>query len=82
MDLVLVALTWEICLVYHDDVIIMSETFVEHLARVGIVFDQLRAANLKLKVQTYKKYKLFWREVVFLGHLFTGNGIALGPPKV
>ena len=79
MDLVLVGLTWEICLVYLDDVIIMSETFDEHLERLKVVFERLRTANLKLKAS---KCKLFQREVVFLGHLVTGNGIAPDPAKI
>ena len=79
MDLVLVGLTWEICLVYLEDVIIMSETFNEHLERLTVVFERLRTANLKLKAS---KCKLFQREVVFLGHLVAGNGIAPDPAKI
>jgi len=79
MDLVLVGLTWEVCLVYLDDVIIMSENFDEHLRRLKIVFERLHAANLKLKAS---KCKLFQREVVFLGHLVTADGIAPDPAKI
>ena len=79
MDLVLVGLTWEVCLVYLDDVIIMSETFDEHLCRLKTVFDRLHAANLKLKAS---KCKLFQREVVFLGHLVTADGVAPDPAKI
>ena len=79
MDLVLVGLTWEVCLVYLDDVIIMSETFDEHLCRLKTVFDRIHAANLKLKAS---KCKLFQREVVFLGHLVTADGVAPDPAKI
>jgi RNase H-like domain found in reverse transcriptase/Reverse transcriptase (RNA-dependent DNA polymerase) len=79
MDLVLVGLTWEICLVFLDDVIIMSETFDEGLVRLKAVFDRLRAANLKLKPS---KCRLLQREVVFLGHLVSSEGIAPDPSKV
>ena len=34
MDLVLVELTWEVCLVYLDDVIVMADTFERHLERL------------------------------------------------
>jgi len=68
MDLVLVGLTWEICLVYLDDIIIMSDTSDDHLSRLTTVFDRLRAANLKLKPS---KCRLFQRQVIFLGHLVT-----------
>ena len=49
MDLVLAGLTWEVCLVFLDDIIVMSKTFEEHLERLGLVFDRLRSSNLKLK---------------------------------
>jgi len=59
MDLVLVGLTWEICLVFLDDVIIiMSRSFHEQLELLKTVFSRLQAANLKLKAS---KCKLFQR---------------------
>jgi len=79
MDLVLAGLTWNICLVYLDNVIVMSATFDEHLTRLTTVFDRLRAANLKLKPS---KCKLFQREVIFLGHLVSADGIAPDPSKI
>jgi len=79
MDLVLVGLTWEICLVYLDDVIIMSETFDDHLSRLTTVFDRPRAANLKLKPS---KCRLFQRQVIFFCHLVTSEGIAPDPSKI
>jgi len=79
MDLGLVGLTWEICLVYLDDVIIMSEIFDDHLSRLTTVFRRLRAANLKLKPS---KCRLFQRRVIFLGHLVTCEGIVPDPSKI
>jgi len=79
MDLVLVGLTWEICLVYLDDVIIMSRSFDEQLERLKTVFSRLQAANLKLKAS---KCKLFQREVIFLSHLVSCAGIAPDPDKI
>jgi len=76
MDLVLVGLTWEFCLVYLDDVIIMSD---EHLSRLTTVFNRLRSANLKLKAA---KRRLFQRRVIFLCRLVTADGIAADPSKV
>lgn len=38
-------------IVYLDDIIIISKTFDEHLERLKIVFDRLRAANLKLNLK-------------------------------
>jgi len=79
MDLVLVGLTWEFCLVYLDDIIIMSETFDDHLPRLTAVFNRLRSANLKLKPA---KCRLFQRRVIFLGRLVTADGIAGDPSKI
>ena len=79
MDLVLVGLTWDFCLFYLDDVIIMSETFDEHLSRLTAVFNRLQSANLKLKPA---KCRLFQRRVIFLGHLVTAEGIAADPSKI
>ena len=79
MDLVLVGLTWEICLVYLDDVIVMSRSFDEQLERLKTVFDRFQAANLKLKPS---KCKLFQKKVIFLGHLVSGDGIAPDPDKI
>ena len=49
MDLVLAGLTWDICLVYIDDVIVFSSSFEEHARRLEVVLQRLRAAHLKLK---------------------------------
>jgi len=43
------------------------------------VFIRLRGANLKVK-QT--KVKLFQREIQFLGHRISGEGVALDPDKI
>jgi len=39
MNLVLVGLTWQFCLAFLDDVIVVSRTFVEHLDSMALVFD-------------------------------------------
>jgi hypothetical protein len=79
MDLVLVGLTWETCLVYLDDVIIYARSFDEHVERLAIVFDRLKAANLKLKPS---KCHLFQRRVTFLGHVVSESGIEPDPDKI
>ena len=79
MDLKLVDLTWEICLVYLDDIIVIAKDFSQHLERLCQVFDKLRAASLKLKPS---KCKLFQREVIFLGHKVSAAGITPDPQKI
>ena len=47
--------------------------------RLKEVFEKLRKANLKLKPS---KVKLFQREITFLGHVVSGDGISMDPEKI
>ena len=64
MDLVLCGLTYGICLVYLDDIIVYSKYFGVHLQRLQEVLRRLRQANLKLQPT---KCSVFRRSVSFLG---------------
>jgi hypothetical protein len=79
IDLVLAGLTWEISLIYIDDIIVFAATFEEHLHRLEMVLQSLRSANLKLKPS---KCFLFRRRVSFLGHVVSGAGLEADPEKV
>ena len=79
MDLVLVGLSWEACLVFLDDIIVFGETFEQHLKRLEAVLERLRAAQLKLKPS---KCHLFQCRVSFLGHIVSEFGIEPDPEKV
>ncbi|KAK3708498.1 hypothetical protein QZH41_003116 [Actinostola sp. cb2023] len=79
MELVLKGLHWKICLIYLDDVIVMSRTVEEGMDRLEQVFARLATAGLKLKP---KKCSLFQKEVSFLGHVVTEDGVATDPAKV
>ena len=79
MDLVLSGLTWEICLVYLDDVIVFSDTFEQHLEHLTMVFDRLKAADLKVNGT---KTHLFQHRVSFLGHVVSEAGIEPDPEKI
>ena len=46
---VLAGLTWQICLVYLDDMIVFSQTVDELMARIEIILQKFRKAGLKLK---------------------------------
>ncbi|GBL99944.1 Transposon Ty3-I Gag-Pol polyprotein, partial [Araneus ventricosus] len=48
METVLRGLSSEACLVYLDDIIIVGQTFEEHLNNLRKVFQRLQKANLKL----------------------------------
>ena len=79
MDLVLAGLTWEVCLAFLDDVIVMSTSFEQQLERLALVFDRLRKANLKLHPG---KCRLFQEKVRFLGSIVSKEGISPDPDKV
>jgi transposase InsO family protein len=79
MDMVLIGLNFETCLIYLDDIICFSRTFDEHLTRLSAIFDRLVDSNLKLSA---KKCHLFQPEVDFLGHVVSRQGIAVSPDKI
>ena len=51
MQVVLAGLDWKSCFVYLDDILIVSETFDEHLKHLSKVFSQLHKAMLRLKLK-------------------------------
>ena len=79
MDLVLAGLTWEVCLVYLDDVIVTTDTFEQHLERLETVMNRLQRAGLKLNPA---KCKLFQLKTKFLGHVVSERGIESDPEKM
>ena len=72
-------LIWKNCLVYLDDVVVFSRTFSEHLVHLKEVLHRLRAANLKLSPT---KCILARSQVHYLGHVVSGQGIAVDPKKI
>ena len=79
MDLLMVGLTYKICLVYLDDIIVFSRDMKQHLERCRVVFSRLRSAGLKLKVS---KCNMMRDSVQFLGHVVSGSGVATDPEKI
>ena len=79
MEKVLSGLTWKICLVYLDDIIIFSKSFESHIENLQEVFLRLREANLKLSP---KKCHFFQKKVKFLGHVVSEEGVATDPAKI
>ena len=61
----------EICIPYLDEVIVLSETFSEH-----IELRRLKSYGVKLKP---RKCKLFKREVSFLGRVISQDGYRIDP---
>ena len=78
MECILAGLVGEECLIYIDDIVILSRTFLEHLQRLRNVFQRLRDASLKLKTP---KCKFARKEVQYLGHIVSADGVRADPGK-
>lgn len=78
MGVVLGDLTFDILLIYLDDIIVFSKDFDSHCQRLEIVFNRLRQHGLKLKPS---KCFLLKPEVKFLGHLISSKGIQVDGEK-
>ncbi|XP_060564385.1 uncharacterized protein LOC132723637 [Ruditapes philippinarum] len=79
MERVLAGLTWKQCLVYLDDIIAYSKTFEDHLTSLDEIFGRMSEANLKLSPE---KCVLFQKQVNFLGHVISSDGVATDPRKI
>src|SRR6266542_155663 len=66
-------------LVYLDDIIIYSKIWKGHLNHLRLVFEDLRGAGLMVKV---KKCEFAKRELKFLGHIISREGIRTDPEKI
>ena len=77
--MVLPGLSYEISLVYLDDIIIVGRTFEGHLCNFRKILEKLRRANLKLNST---KCKLFCRKVSYLGHIISAKGVRTNPEKM
>ena len=72
-------LQWQTCLLYLDDVIVYGKSFKQAMIRLTEVFQRLREAKLKLNPS---KCCLCRREVSYLGHIVSSEGVAPDPEKV
>lgn len=79
MDNVLKEYQGKICLVYLDDIIIFSTSLQEHLENTKKVFQRLRESNLKVQID---KSEFLHKEIAFLGHIVTTEGVKPNPDKV
>ena len=73
------SMNWKMVLVYLDDIVIYSESVVQHLARMQMVFAKIREAHLKLKPS---KCQFLRRKVEYLGHVVSSEGISTSPRVV
>ena len=64
---------------YVDDILIAISSFDQHVKDLQEVFDRLEQANLRLKL---KNCHFARREVKYLGHIVSSQGIQVDPAKV
>jgi len=79
MDLALNGLTFYMCLVYLDDIIVYFTTVEEHLIQLKKLFDRLRIAILKLKPS---KCHLLRTKIKFSGHVVSAEEVFTDPSKI
>ena len=77
--MVLAGVKWSRCLVYINDIIVLGESFHHHLLNLRVVMDKLREAGLKMKLS---KCAFFRKEVLYLGHKISCEGISTDSSKV
>ena len=66
-------------LCYLDDLLIYSKTFEEHLQHVDRLLQKIEDTGLKLRVD---KCQFFRREVTYLGHTISADGVSCEQGKV
>ena len=79
MELIFSGLSYEIALVYLDDIIVFGENFEEHLERLELVFGRLKKSGLILKGS---KFKFFQKKIRFLGHLISEKEVEVDQEKM
>lgn len=67
------------CLVYMDDIIVFSTSLQEHIINLSKIFETLRKYNMKIQLD---KSEFLRKEVAFLGHVVTADGVRTNPDKI
>ena len=75
----LAGLQWEIAVLYLDDIVVYGSSFEKHMENLQRVLKRLQEAGLKLKP---KKCNLLQKEISFLGHVISKDGIRTDPAKI
>ena len=66
-------------MVFIDDILVYSKNEEEHNEHLRLVLEKLREHQLYAK---FSKCEFWLKEVGFLGHVISGEGIAVDPTKV
>ena len=78
METVLAGLSWDKCLVYLDNILVVGHTVSEHLPNIRSILQRLREAGLKLKT---RKCSFMQMQAEYLGHIVSHDGISIDPRK-
>ena len=79
MDTVLRPYLYKFCFVYMDDIVIFSKSLQDHIFHIKQIFTELEKYNLKIQLD---KSEFLRKEVAFLGHVITPDGIKPNPDKI
>ena len=79
MELVFSGLSYDVALVYLDDIIVFGRNFEEHMERLELVFCRLQKSGLKIKGS---KCKFLQKRIHFLGHVISENGVEVDEENV
>ena len=66
-------------IIFIDDILVCSYTMEEYELHLKVVLEKLREKRLYTK---FSKYEFWLRNVTFLGHVVSNDGILLDPSKV
>lgn len=72
ISMVLAGVPWSVAISYIDDVIVTGKTFEDHLSNCSRVLRKFEQHGLKIKPA---KCSLFMREVTYLGHQVSSEGV-------
>ena len=79
LALVLRGLSWESVVSFLDDIVILGRSFEDHMKNMEQVLSRFRDFKLKLKPS---KCELLKRDIIFLGHKISREGVSPNPGKV
>lgn len=66
-------------LLYLDDIVVFSSTVEQHLKRLEVILSRLKQEGLKARLE---KYFFFQKEVRYLGHVISTEGVSTDPSKI
>lgn len=79
MTMAMAGLTYEKCLCYQDDLIVIGRNLTDHNNNLVDVFERIRNVNLKLNPE---KCDFLKQELLYLGHVVSGDGVLPDPEKI